>query len=153
MKSAVRGAVNLLNSRGVDFRVLDSKETRDVTALFVEAFIKPEKKQSLFLNIRQTRRKNKQVDYFKYFNLPKDVVSLEAKKVGLFDWVSFEGESSCYLIWSEPSIQAFELHICSLKDIELSSFSDGYFFDENLRRTIVNTRDNDIFLAYGKGGR
>ncbi len=149
MDKSLRSALNLLNQNGIKYFIMTPLEALKLERDFINAFIIPQKKERLLMNASKGPKRKKDLDYYKFFNSSRNWDLLDDLQISAFEWVSFNGKSLCYLLWSSPSLNVIDLSVTHLQDIELSFFSDAYFFDHNFSRTIVNTRDNDIFLAEG----
>jgi hypothetical protein len=140
--------VNQLGSTGAKFEVLSVDNGKAVVRQFIDTFIETEKRERCQLNLSRPIIGQKPVDYHKYF-LPrylKDVNEV-VRKERLLHWLGGARQSHCYLFFSEPWIAPMIVDISSLRDADLSLFSDSYLLNFETRRLIVLTRDGEAVLC------
>ena len=140
--------INQLSAAGAKFEVLPVTEGKRIVRLFIDSFIKNEKREMCRLNLARPIIAQKPVDYHKYF-LPrnvKDVGEIVSKET-LVRWLGRGRKWHSHLFFSEPWIDPIIVDLSSFKDASLSLFLDSYWLNLDTGRLIVLTRDGETILC------
>src|SRR5260370_383672 len=108
-----RIVMDLLRARAIQFRPLPHDESLPILDHFVNAFVDRRKRESVNLNLRRPRVRQKPIDYHKYFppdSVKEGFIATRGGKVGLVQWLPGAPPTPyCYLLHSEPWLPPFEV--------------------------------------------
>lgn len=129
--------------KNVAYHQLSEEECYDLTVRVLNEYVGDEKRESMMLNLKRSPNRQKVIEYHKYFANPGSQ-RVENYEEDILERVSNNGRSECFVFWNTPAWGALRFEANTLKDIELSYFSEGYICSLQLDNIVAVTLDNEV---------